>query len=438
MSLIVCSARAKSFVDGCLRVQTRAAQWRSYCQNAAVATESSAQIYRTEVTDTCSLTEEHLGKFFTVDKKVASLLGEPINPKEELHDNILFGPTEWVQRNQVLGESSILVRAPALEILTCIRNTDLSNPAVRFILYGKKGCGKSLTLTHLLIHGYQQNFVIMPFLWIKKWITSHQEVAPSSFTPGRIDHIVNANLFLKNFRQANTDRLAGCVTHKEYVWSSRDKIQAGAPLMEVVDLGCDRLTFAADAMNVLIRELKLNCDANNCKLMVVVDGVNALFAEFTRVHKEKRIQERIEHKSWEDWTKQYAQVDDCTVLRNVKKLLNNDYRNAVIVTSVDTEAQMLVEHQPEVWWKEKERDMRPDTTSHLPFALLGQNGWSHMEPFVPVEVKKYSETELDSTIDYSIEKRWIRPEAAEHNRRKEIHFLSCRNPADFFNFSTFL
>jgi hypothetical protein len=32
-------------------------------------------------------------------------------------------------------------------------------------------------------------------------------------------------------------------------------LQVGAPLMEVIDMGCERLTFAADAMNILIRYL---------------------------------------------------------------------------------------------------------------------------------------------------------------------------------------
>ena len=45
-----------------------------------------------------------------------------------------------------------------------------------------------------------------------------------------------------------------------YWWSYRIcimsemlNVQEGAPLMEVVDMGCERLTFAADAMNILIR-----------------------------------------------------------------------------------------------------------------------------------------------------------------------------------------
>ena len=32
------------------------------------------------------------------------------------------------------------------------------------------------------------------------------------------------------------------------------------------------------------------------------------------------------------------------------------------------------------------RGMKPDTDSHMPFALLGEEGWRSMDPFLPIEV----------------------------------------------------
>ena len=92
-------------------------------------------------------------------------------------------------------------------------------------------------------------------------------MAPSTYSPGSIDHIVNSNIFLKNFKQANSRLLASpeLVTHREYIWSVREKTPAGAPLADVIDIGIERLTFAADALNVVIRELKLNCNDDNCE-----------------------------------------------------------------------------------------------------------------------------------------------------------------------------
>ena len=48
-------------------------------------------------------------------------------------------------------------------------------------------------------------------------------------------------------------RLSQCVTHRDYSWSARDNIKAGSPLTDVINLGCDRLAFAADALNVVLR-----------------------------------------------------------------------------------------------------------------------------------------------------------------------------------------
>jgi hypothetical protein len=67
-----------------------------------------------------------------------------------------------------------------------------------------------------------------------KWLTRYYEVAPSTFTPGSIDHIVNSNIFLKNFKQANSRLLASpsLVTHREYTWSSGIKHLLGLLLQK--------------------------------------------------------------------------------------------------------------------------------------------------------------------------------------------------------------
>ena len=44
------------------------------------------------------------------------------------------------------------------------------------------------------------------------------------------------------------------------------------------------------------------------------------------------------------------QVDDCSVLRNIKKLLLNDYKNAVIVTSADKNARVIKTDPANTYW----------------------------------------------------------------------------------------
>jgi len=327
------------------------------------------------------------------------------------------------------------VRSPALELMTNISHSDLDHPAVRYVLYGQNGVGKSVTLSHLIHYGRAAGFVVMPFAWIKKWLTKFYVLAESTHTEGRIDHVTNALVFMKNFRHANAELLADCVTHQEYTWSVREKTEKGAPLMEVVEVACERLPFAADAMNVVIKELKLNCNEGRMKLMVVVDGVNSLFADHTMIHRHKTEWVNGPYHKIRGFFDNVVQVDDCSVLRNIKKLLLNDYKNAVIVTSADKNARVIKTDPANTYWLTNEKNYKPDTASHLPFALLGEGGMETLSPFVPVEVEKYSEQELDTMIDYYLEKRYIQPVYGTHAGRQEVHFLTGRNPKDFFTFS---
>lgn len=43
-----------------------------------------------------------------------------------------------------------MVRKPGLELLRHLRSTDFARPAVRYLLYGEKGTGKTLSLCHSL------------------------------------------------------------------------------------------------------------------------------------------------------------------------------------------------------------------------------------------------------------------------------------------------
>jgi len=421
-----------------LNVQSLAAY--RFCSSTAASAEEDAQkFHRTDEMLARNHNQFQVGKFFPVDPKILETYGPEQTRTEDKSKHLkvnYFATREWTERNESFGESCLMVRNPALEVINCIKHTDFQQPAIRYVLHGKSGHGKTMSLSHLLCYGEQEDFVVFKTIWIRKWLTRYYEIAPSTYKPGRIDHIVNSNYFLKAFRQANAKKLDKCVTHKDYTWSARDKIQAGSKLSDVVNLGCDRLNFAADALNVLIRELKLNCNAGNCKMMVLLDGVNALFADTTMIHKEKRHYEIGPYPEGGDWMQNVAKVDECSVLYNIKKLLMNDYKNAAIITSVDVNAEIKKQKLGGNPMKQKIRRMTPDDQSHLPFALLGEKGWNLMAPFYPVAVDKYSKDEMDCAIDYYLDKSWIRPECNNQNRRQELHFITGRIPSDFFKFSS--
>jgi len=392
--------------------------------------------FRTDEADPSNHNINHLGRLYTVDPQIPKLFGKELSPREFYNANSYFAPRQWIDRCNVFNETAIMIRSPALQIMNCIKNCDLDKPAVRYLLFGRHGCGKSITLAHLTHFGHQEGFIVMTFGLIKKWLTKHYEVAPSTYTPGSIDHLHNSNIFLKNFRQANSTLLSNpkLVTHREYVWSVREKTPAGAPLSDVLNVGIERLPFSADALNVVIRELKLNCNNGNCKLMIVCDGVNALFADTTLVHKEKT---KCMHGPYDaEWMQNVAKVDECSVLKNMKKLFCNDYKNSVIVASACAGATVKKTDPGARWWKSKQLEMKPDLDSHLPFSLLGEEGWRLLDPFLPVEVEPYTESELDTMIDYYVERGYLGKECDSRSARQEIHFLTGRNPGDFFKFSS--
>jgi len=67
--------------------------------------------------------------------------------------------------------------------------------------------------------------------------------------------------------------------------------------------------------------------------------------------------------------------------------------------------------------------------SHLPRYLLTKEGFEMMDPFVPVEVTNYSEKEMQSQIDYYIDRKWLQqPKAHTEQGRRELYFTSAFHP----------
>ena len=109
-----------------------------------------------------------------------------------------------VFRNQVLGESSILVRAPALEIMNCISNTDLSNPAVRYSL-SVKTCPTSIN--------FHSNF---PRIRAKHFKTMNSNFLYSSHAFYKKKYIIQqfnntyAEKYVMQFK---------CIPHRKMCWT---------------------------------------------------------------------------------------------------------------------------------------------------------------------------------------------------------------------------
>lgn len=61
----------------------------------------------------------------------------------------------------------MMVRAPFLEARDYLRDYDYSQPALRIMLYGRLGTGKSYTMAHILHYAYLNDFLIIAKPWRK-------------------------------------------------------------------------------------------------------------------------------------------------------------------------------------------------------------------------------------------------------------------------------
>lgn len=60
-------------------------------------------------------------------------------------------------------------------------------------------------------------------------------------------------------------------------------------------------------------------------------------------------------------------------------------------------------------------------------------GFDDLDPFIPVRVDKYTEKEIESCLDYYVERKYIlRSSSLTPNGRQEIKFVSGYLPIDLW------
>ena len=70
-------------------------------------------------------------------------------------------------------------------------------------------------------------------------------------------------------------------------FSYRESTPEGSPLSQIIETGLNRPRFAADCLNIFLKEIKINLQQgwNKHPVMLMIDGVNTLFQERTFVSK---------------------------------------------------------------------------------------------------------------------------------------------------------
>ena len=109
--------------------------------------------YRTSENNPSNHGVNHIGRIYTVDPEIPKLFGKELNHRDTYNANNYFGPRKWFDRwvgnvfdideheqsthcrCNVMRETGIMVREPAVQIINCVKAMDLERPAVRFVLY---------------------------------------------------------------------------------------------------------------------------------------------------------------------------------------------------------------------------------------------------------------------------------------------------------------
>jgi len=157
----------------------------------AEAAFSRQSVFRTSESDPTKHTSHHVGLFYTI-------------PPEDTERLISCGLSKRAYRNhKAFNETCLMVRAPGIELISCLRAADYSVPNVRYVLYGRPGCGKSTTLAYMMHYCGRAGWFIVHEPWLPWHLRWSRDVEPSSFQPGQIDHPAYAANWLAYFRKVN-------------------------------------------------------------------------------------------------------------------------------------------------------------------------------------------------------------------------------------------
>ncbi|XP_057666720.1 28S ribosomal protein S29, mitochondrial [Diorhabda carinulata] len=349
-----------------------------------ILSEERLQRFRTTETDCSNHTNDHIAQFYKIS--------EEDRKKIFLHGGI---PKTFDIQTKTFNELCLMIRQPSVDVINCLKQINYSKPPVKFVLYGRKGSGKTLCLAHILHYAHKNEFLIVHIPWLGNWMRRCKEYSNSETKEGFVDLNLDAAAWLLHFKTQNAHILTNpnVKTTVEYIWSKREITPKGSNLTELIDHGINRVKYASNTIVALCNEIKILSTNGIFKTLVAIDGFNAFFYPNTRVYTEK---------------KEVVHPHKITITEGFLNLTKSDWKNGAVVVIVD-----------EIAIADK------DQLSYMPRYLLGKDGFEHMDPFVPILVPDYSKKELTSCMDYYRERKWVNDYPGLD---EEVEFISGSNP----------
>ncbi|XP_040608364.1 28S ribosomal protein S29, mitochondrial isoform X4 [Mesocricetus auratus] len=191
---------AKTMLTGVTRLSSRIQKLDPRCflhgsaqaaQSNPVPAEHPRVISRTSDSDPAKHGEQHEGKYYSI----------PIQDLKTVFPHGL--PPRFRMQVKTFGEACLMVRKPALELLGYLKNTKFSHPAVRYLLYGEKGTGKTLSLCHAVHFCAKHDWLVLHIPDAHLWVKNCRELLQSTYNKQRFDQPLEASTWLKNFKTTN-------------------------------------------------------------------------------------------------------------------------------------------------------------------------------------------------------------------------------------------
>ncbi|XP_048670689.1 28S ribosomal protein S29, mitochondrial isoform X2 [Marmota marmota marmota] len=307
---------------------------------------------------------------------------------------------------KTFGEACLMIRKPALELLHYLKNTNFAHPAVRYLFYGEKGTGKTLSLCHVIHFCAKHDWLILHIPDAHLWVKNCRDLLQSTYNKQRFDQPLEASTWLKNFKIANERFLSQIKVQEKYVWNKREITEKGSPLGEVIEQGLTRVRNATDAVGIVMKELKMQSSLGMFRLLVAVDGINALWGRTTLKREDKTP----------------IAPDELALIHNLRKMMKNDWHGGAIVLTLSQTGSLFKPRK-----------------AYLPHELLGKEGFDALDPFLPILVSSYNPKEFESCIQYYLENNWLQHEKAPTEEgKKELLFLSNANPGQLERLCAYL
>lgn len=362
---------------------------------AASGPAGHRQIFRTVENDPTRHVARHEGFFYTV-------------PHEDRNRWMSKGlRIEFNKVMNAFNETCLMIRSPALEVIAGLNSADYSMTANRYILYGRTGCGKSVSLAHIMHHAGRRGWFVAHMPWAPLYNRYYKDYALSSFKPGRVDQPIDCADWLGYFRRMNQPLLTPesqssgdsvVRTVGRYVWNRREATEIGTPLTELIDYGITRAKHSSDVVGALMKELQMQASAGTLKILVAVDGINAFWGQTTIKQEEQR---HLRYSSM-----------DLSMTQHFMRFFRDDWNGGACVGTLDSIAAYPISND-----------------RYTPIDLLGHDGFQQLDPFLPIHVPIYNEREAFSCIEYFRDRRWIHSErGSTEEGRRELLAISGNHP----------